>query len=100
QSPQYLEGLAADARITLGESDHSDARPAADARKIAEFGDGSWTLVDKTDDEYAKNKPLQIERFPGKMSAKVIEAPAPQGGKALAVRLEKQDRDRGVMPFF
>jgi len=69
QSPQYLEGLTADAQITLGESDHSDAKPAADAHKVTNFGDGSWTLAAKTDDEYTKNKPLQIERFLGKMIA-------------------------------
>jgi hypothetical protein len=100
QSPQYLEGLTADAEITLGESDHSDAQPSALAHKIASFGDGSWSLVPKTDDEYTKNKPLQIERFLGKMNSRIVEAPQPQGGKALAVHLEKQDKDRGVMPFF
>jgi hypothetical protein len=101
QSPQYLEGLTADAEITLGESDHSDSRPGVHARKLTNLGgDGSWTLVAKTDDEYTKNKPLQIERFLGKMSTKTVEAPKLQGGKALAVHLENQDRDRGVMPFF
>jgi len=100
QSPRYLEGLAADAEITLGDTDHSDSLPGVDARKLANFGDGAWTLEAKTDDEYTKNKPLQIERFLGKMSAKVMEAPQPQGGKALGVHLEKQDKDRGVMPFF
>lgn len=100
QSPQYLEGLAADAEITLGDSDHSDARPGDLARKIANLGDGSWSLVAKTDDEYTKNKPLQIERFLGKMSAQAVAAPNAQGGKALAVHLDKQDKDRGVMPFF
>jgi hypothetical protein len=100
QSPQYLEGLVGDAEIALGESDHSDAQPAADARKIANLGDGSWTLVAKSDDEYTKNKPQQIERFLGKMNAKPVETPRAQGGKALAIHLEKQDKDRGVMPFF
>ncbi len=79
QSPQYLEGLTGDAEMTLGDSDHSDAQPAADAHKIANLGDGSWTLSAKTDDEYTKNKPLQIERFLGKMSAKIVEAPQDAG---------------------
>jgi hypothetical protein len=100
QSPQYLEGLTADAEITLGDSDHSDARPGALARKLSNLGDGSWSLAANTDDEYTKNKPLQIERFLGKMSATAVAAPGAQGGKALAIHLEKQDRDRGVMPFF
>ena len=67
--------------ITLGESDHSDAQPGAHARKLTNLGDGSWTLVAKTDDEYTKNKPLQIERFLGKMSAKTVAAPKPPGGQ-------------------
>src|SRR5262249_11723686 len=63
QSPRYLEGLAADANISLGESDHSDSHPSAEGRKIANLGDGSWMVVEKTDEEYTKNKPIQIERF-------------------------------------
>jgi hypothetical protein len=101
QSPQYLEGLTADAEITLGESDHSDSKPPGGfVRQFGNFGDGSWSLVAKTDDEYTKNKPLQIERFLGQMSARVVKAPSIQGDKALAIHLDKQDKDRGVMPFF
>lgn len=100
QSPQYLHGLTADAAVTLGESDHSDSQPAPERTKIANLGDGSWKLVAKEDVEYTSNKPLQIVRFLGKMNTKVVEAPAPQGKKALAVHLEKQDKDRGVMPFY
>lgn len=100
QSPQYLEGLPADAEIMLGESDHSDSKPGEHSKKLASLGDGTWTLSEKTDEEYTKNKPLQIERFPGKMAGKVVDAPANAGGKALAVHLEKQEKDRGVMPYF
>lgn len=100
QSPQYLEGLTGDAQIALGDSDHSDAQPGAGARRIANLGDGAWTLVAKSDEEYKTNKPLQIERFLGKMHARTVEAPKTQGAKALAIHLEKQDKDRGVMPFF
>ncbi len=121
QSPQYLDGLKTDAVVTLGESDHSDAKPAKEFAKIGSLGDGSWKLVEKEDLEYTKNKPLQIERFPGKMSASALDpryaegfgeasAPGERGGptppgyvvgsKALAVHLEKQAKDRGVMPFY
>ena len=34
------------------------------------------------------------------MSARAVEAPKAQGSKALAVHLEEQDKDRGVMPFY
>ncbi len=110
QSPCYLEGLKADAVIELGESDHSDAQPAEEIAKIGNPGDGSWKMVAEVDEDYTKNKPLQIERFQGKMSASVVDISKGQGGptppgyvvgsKALAVHLEKQDKDRGVMPFY
>lgn len=100
QSPQYLEGLPADAEITLGESDHSDSLPGASTKRLASLGDGSWTLSATTDDEYTKNKPLQVERFLGKMTAKPVDVPADKGEKALAIHLENQEKDRGVMPYF
>jgi hypothetical protein len=100
QSPRYLEGLAADAEITLGESNHADAKPAKNAGKIANFGDGSWTISADVDLDYTKNKPQQIERFPGKMTVHSEKVPQPQGATALAVHLEAQEKDRGVMPFF
>jgi hypothetical protein len=96
--PVYLEGLTAEAQITLGESDHSDAKVAAVNKRLGNLS--SWNLVEKEDAEYAHNKPLQIERFLGKMTAQKVEAPGAQGGKALAVHLEKQETDRGVMPFY
>ncbi len=99
KSPQYLEGLTADAAISLGPSDHSDAQPAKEIEKLGNLSDG-WKLVEKEDLEYTKNKPLQIERFLGKMNAKSVDAPDEPGGKALAIHLQKQDKDRGVMPFY
>ena len=97
--PQYLEGLTSDPVITLGESDHSDSKPAREIEKLGNLGEG-WKIVEKGDEEYTKNKPFQIERFPGKMTGKTVDAPGDQGGKALSVHLEKQDKDRGVMPFY
>ncbi len=99
RSPQYLEGLASDAEITLGDSDHSDSRPGKEIEKLSNIGEG-WKVVEKEDLDYAKNKPLMVERFLGKMSAKKVDAPGDQGGKALAIHLEKQAKDRGVMPFY
>jgi hypothetical protein len=98
--PCYLEELTGDAEITLGESDHSDARPARESVRISNLGNGSWKAVEKGDEEYTKNKPLQIERFLTKMTAQSVEAPRDQGGKALAVHLDKPAKDRGVMPFY
>ena len=102
QSPCYLQGLSADAEITLGESDHSDSKPGENIVKLGNMGDGTWKLVvEEEDKDYTKNKPFQIERFLGDMVAENAEAPADKGGKALAVHLkEKQEIDRGVMPYY
>ncbi len=100
QSPQYLEGLTADAEITLGESDHSDAQPGQHARKIGNLGDGSWTLVEKSDEEYKTNKPTASRTFSRQDVCENCRGADSSGAKALAIHLEKQDKDRGVMPFF
>lgn len=100
QSPRYLEGLTADAEITLGETDHSDAKPAKEAVKIASFGDGSWAISSDVDPDYTKNKPQQIERFPEEMTIRTEAVPPAQGTKALAIHLESQEKDRGVMPYY
>ncbi len=99
-SPVYVHGLTADPVMTLGESDHSDSLPGNLAKKVANLGDGSWSVIVESDQEYLKNKPLQIERFQGNMTAAPVEAPKAQGSKALAVHLPKQEKDRGVMPFY
>jgi hypothetical protein len=99
-APRYLHGLTNDAVVTLGDSDHSDSKPAEHSAKIASLGDGSWKIVEKADVEYETNKPLQIARFPGKMTAQPADAPAAQGAKALSIHLEKQQKDRGIMPFY
>ncbi|MBI4025969.1 MAG: hypothetical protein HY360_13365 [Verrucomicrobia bacterium] len=99
-SPCYVEGLAADPQVSLGESDHSDSVPAENAVKIGSLGDGSWKLVLQEDKTYENNHPFQMARFPGKMSAVTAEAPPQQGAKALAVRLGKQEKERKVMPWY
>ncbi len=100
QSPVFIHGLTSDPIISLSEPDHSDSLPSILAKKLASPADGSWQLVTESDEDYQKNKPLQIERFPGNMTAKPVDAPAPQGAKALAIHLGEQEKDRGVMPFF
>jgi hypothetical protein len=100
QFPVYVHGLTTDPVITLGEPDHSDSAPSSLAKKITNMADGSWKLVTEPDEEYQKNKPLQIERFPGNMTAAPKDAPKAQGSKALAIHLGKQEKDRGVMPYF
>lgn len=100
ETPVYLEGLAGDPKVTLGESDHSDSKPGKNSAKLGNLGDGSWKISDERDTEYETNKPLQIERFQAKMAARPLAAPKESGARALAVHLEPQEKDRGVMPYY
>jgi len=109
-SPCYIEGLTGDPAITLGQPDHSNSRPAPEAIKLGNLGDGSWKVLEERDLLYENNSPLQVVRFPGKMSVAPVPVPEEQGGpasqpratagKALAVRLEKQAQERKVMPYY
>jgi len=99
-SPCYIEGLTADAAMALGAPDHSDSRPASLMQKLANPGADAWQISKEEDPTYAKNSPLQIARFPGVMSAQRAEAPAEQGGRALAVHLGPQAKEQKLMPFY
>jgi hypothetical protein len=98
-SPCYVRGMADGAKITLGPPDHSDAEPAPNAVALAHLGDGSWKLSAERDPAYEDSHPEFIRRFPGKFSVKPEAAPE-KYGKGLAVRLEKQEKERKTMPFF
>jgi hypothetical protein len=98
-SPMYVRGLAGDAKVALGTPDHSDAKPGPHAVSLADLGDGSWKLSAERDKDYENNHPEFIKRFPGQFS--VHPAVGPDGkGKALAIRLEKQPKERRTMPFY
>jgi hypothetical protein len=98
-SPCYVRGLKTDARVALGEPDHSDAKPGPHAVKLAELGDGSWKLSAERGADYEDVHLEFIKKFPGRFS--LHGAVGPDGkGKALAVRLEKQAKERRTMPFY
>ena len=99
-SPCYVEGLDSDARVALGEPDHSDSAPGPNSIMISNPGDGTWTMSSEPDKDYEFDPLHCIARFPGKMRAWPVEAPAYCGGKALAVRLEIQEKERKVMPWY
>ncbi|HEV7405378.1 MAG TPA: hypothetical protein VGO11_20715, partial [Chthoniobacteraceae bacterium] len=100
QSPCYIEGLAADAMVTLGEPDHSDAKPAATAARLGGFGDGTWQVSAQREVGYEESHLPYIARFQSKMTVKAVEAPAAAGGRALAVHLEKPEKERVVVPYY
>ncbi len=98
-SPIYVRGLTADPAIALGPPDHSDAAPAAESVHLADLGDGSWKLSAERDAIYEDSHPEFIRRFPGRFSVQPEVVPE-KYGKALAVHLEKQDKERKTMPFY
>jgi hypothetical protein len=80
-----------------GEPDHSDAQPAKDARVIADLGDGSWHYTSARDKVYEYGT-FAVQRFPGKFSAAVVDAPP--GVRVLRSTLEKQDKVHELMPWY
>ncbi len=99
-APCFAWGLSSNAQFTLGEPNHSDAQPAEITAHLGNLGDDSWRLSNDEDLDYAESHFTHIRRYPGRMSAQSLTAPAAQGAKALALHLEKQDTERRVMPFY
>jgi hypothetical protein len=99
-SPQFIEGLSESPRITLGEPDHSDAKPSDNALCLSNIGNNSWKLSEQEDTMYANNNYYQMKRFPGKMSVSIVSASKEQGSKAMAIHLGKQDKERKIMPYY
>jgi hypothetical protein len=98
-SPLYVRGLTADPTLALGSPDHADAAPGPEAVRLGDLGEDTWALSTERDLAYEDSHPEFIRRFPGKFSVKP-EAGPDRYGKALAVHLEKQDRERKTMPFY
>jgi hypothetical protein len=99
-SPCYVEGLTEDAKITLGEPNHGDAQPRDGAHKLANLGDGTWTVSMQTEKEYEESHLPYIFRYPSPMTGTAVEAPSEHGGKALAVNFPQPEKDRVFVPYY
>ena len=99
-SPVFVEGLADAPKVGLGAPDHADSVPAEVATKLTNFGDGNWSISEARDETYEHNHPHQMARFQGKMRVKKTPAPQEQGGRALSIHLQKQDKERVTMPWY
>jgi hypothetical protein len=92
----YVSGTEVVAAV-VGEPDHSDAVPAPGAKVVADLGDGSWKVSDKRDRIY-ENGTFAMQRFQGKFSAEVVDAPGV--GKVLRSTLLKQETTHELMPWY
>lgn len=100
QAPCYVVGLPDSAKITLGETDHSDSVPAADSVLLSKMGDGRWSVSEERDTAFEDSFKAFIRHYPGKMSIRPVDAPEGKAGPALAVHLETPARDSKTMPFY
>ncbi len=100
QAPCYVAGLPAAPGIALGEADHADAVPAQDALRLANLGDGTWTLSAERDLQYEESFKDFIRRYPTAMRVATVGADADKGGSALAVHLEKPASECRTMPYY
>ncbi len=100
QSPCYVEGLGADAQVSLGEPNHGDSQPSKLAQKLANLGDGAWKIAVQKEQEYEESHLPYIYRYPSKMTIKTVEAPKTQGGQALAVHFDQPEKDRVFVPYY
>jgi hypothetical protein len=81
----------------VGDPDHSDSVPTADAKPVADLGDGSWSFSSKQDKVY-ENGTFAMQRFLGRFTAESVEDPS--HGKVLRVALGKQDTVHELMPWY
>lgn len=99
-SPVFIYGLGDSPKVTLGEPDHRDSVLGAFSTKLANLGQVKWKQTLDDEPAYTRCTPDAIRRFPAEMQVAVVDAPVERGGKALAVTLPKQEKNRGIMPHY
>jgi hypothetical protein len=82
----------------VSEPSHDDARPAKDAKVIADLGDGTWRYSGQRDPVYEKGH-YSVARYPGKLTAEVVTGgAAPE--RVLRSTLGPQDKTHELMPWY
>jgi hypothetical protein len=81
---------------TVGAPDHSDARPAPDAKLVARLDEG-WHYSSERDLTY-EHGTFAVMRYPGKFTAEVVSDA--DRGTVLRSRLEKQATVHELMPWY
>src|SRR5207247_2046994 len=93
----YVIASAEIVSVAVGDPDHTDAVPAANAKLVADLADGSWSYADKQDKTYEEGT-FAMARYLGKFSTKTT--PDPIQGKVLISKLEKQAKVHELMPWY
>jgi hypothetical protein len=97
-SVKYVTTAGEVVAASVGQPDHQDAYPAKNAKLVADLGDGSWHYSNQRDLVYEKGH-YSVMRYPGKFTAEVVAGGAAPG-KVLRSRLEKQDKEHPLMPWY
>jgi hypothetical protein len=95
-SVTYVSGVEI-VSAAVGDPDHSDAKPSATAKQVADLADGSWAYTNQRDKVY-ENGTFAMQRFPGKFAAAVEDDP--KHGKVLDSILRKQSTVHELMPWY
>src|SRR5262249_1236334 len=98
-TPIYVRRLGPDPAITLAAPNRADAQRAAEAIRLGDLGDGTWSLSSERDEVYEDSHAEFIRRFPGKFTSQPAKE-ADAHGKALTIHLDKQEKERKTMPFY
>jgi len=92
--PVFVRGVDEKGTVEVsGTPDHSDSLPSKHTFKLANLANGKWSISNKPDKDYEESHFPYIVRYPGKMTIK-------SSGEALAVHLDKQPKERKIMPFY
>jgi len=99
-SPVYVWGIEKDPSISLGQPNHSDAKPSKYSIKIGNLGNGSWRIISERDMDYENVHTEFVKKFLGNMKASITNAPSQQGATALSISFSKQEKERKTMPYY
>ena len=100
QMPVYVYGTDEKTEVSLGTFDHNDARLDSHAARLGNAAELFTTQTADADVNYVEMMPEYIKRFVTKMDVTTQSVDAAYGGKALAVTLPPQEKDRGLMPYY
>jgi len=97
QSVIYITDAGEVVSAEVGTPDYSDAKPDVSAKLVADLGDGSWSYTSRRDTIYENNH-WGFYPYAGKFSTSSDNDS--QQGKVLVSKLEKQDVERQLMPWY